>query len=657
MSSTLLSPGVVVNEIDWSTYVANASTCIVGLVITARRGPTVPTLITNQKDFISTYGNPVTADYGGYCAYEALSQANQVYIQRVMLEATNAIAGVSGTDKLIFSMIHSGTDYNDYRIILTYTTDDDIKVVLERDATAAEISTYNAQFSDKGAYSDTATYAVKDLVTDGGKTYECIKATTAGSKVTDTTSWKEHEALTIVVLETYSGLSITTTSDNFILNKINNVSDYVKVALMDTGTVTSKIYKFSGGTSGARKGTAGTNKTPFKITTKYYDSTLNYNVVVFGKPDAFGYFTMTIYKPDLTTVVETIKDLTLNSSDERYVVTMVEKASNNIVVEYNTAATEGLDTYEYVIMGGSDGVDGVTTTHIIAGLEQFSNPEVLDINVLSAPGWYQNAVTLKGLEVCKTRGDSIYIAGTPYGLTPQEANDFANASGTYVDQTALNSSYGAIYWPWVEVSDAFKNSSTATIWLPPEGNVIAQYAYSDANGEPWFAPAGLNRGVMIRVRAIERSATKGERDLIYGNRNIINPIISYKSDGIVIWGQKTMQRKASALDRVNVRRLMNYMEKIISTASNYYVFEPNDRTAWDKWVDMVTPKLENIKTLRGITAYKVMMAPTSDEIANNTMPGTVYVKPTKSAEFLPINFVLMPQNYDFSTIGDTTINA
>lgn len=583
---TLLSPGVQVNEVDFSDYVAASASCIVGMVGGARRGPLTPTLVTSQEEFLKLFGTPSTKEYGAYSALEALTQVSQLYYQRVVHTPTTAKAGEHGVDKLIFTAIKAGTSMNDITIDITYTSDSNFTIKIYKEADE--------------------------------------------------------------VLETYESLSTDPASDSFVGTKINGESDYVTVILSAEGTLATKKFTLSGGTDGATYGTAGGSDKAFSIKTKYLDSTLNYCLVKFTQPDAFGYFDMYIYNEDRSQVIEQLKDLSLDPDDERYVDVVVQSGSNHIEVIYNkdsVAEGEDISSVEYIIMGGTDSTENPNKFDVIAGLEAFANPEVIDINLLAAPGWYDEEVVKAGLKVCEDRGDSLFITATPFGLTPQQANDWANGTGEFAaDHDAYDSSYGALYYPWVQVSDSYTRKN---VWLPPEGPVLAQIAYNDRVGQPWFAPAGLNRGLMARPIAVEYSATKGERDAIYGNRNIVNPIINYMGSGIVIWGQKTMQRKATALDRVNVRRLMNYIKKIISASTSYYVFEPNDSYSWNKWIDMVEPKLENIKNLRGLYEYKVQMNPTASEIENNIMPGTIWVKPTKTAEFIPLNFMIAPYGASF----------
>ena len=589
MSIEMLSPGVYSNEVDYSDYVASASTCIIGMVGEARRGPTSPTLVTDQKQFEQLFGKPTPGSYGAYSALMALTRSNQLYYQRVVHESSRATAGVVGNDKLTFTMINTGSKYNDYYITTVYRADNDLDIKLMKNATepsgtATEVEVFNHVSTDPD-----------NVVTDGISTI-----------------------------------------------KVNSQSKYFRVVNNSKGVVSAKNLAFTGGTDGASKGVAGTAETPFLITTKYYDSTLNYALVKFSKPDAFGYFNMELLAEDGVTVIESLNNMTLDTKDERFIELLAESGSRYIDIKYNPSANKEHATDTYTIMGGSDGIKGITIDEIKAGLEQFSNPEVLDINLLTAPGWYQAEVTNKGTQVCAARDDAFYIAGTPFGLNPQRANDWADGTGEFAtDHAAFDTSYGAIYWPWVRIYDQYTRRN---IYIPPEGAVVAQYAYSDSVKYPWFAPAGLNRGIITSINGLEYTTTKGERDAIYGNRHIINNIMNYRGQGFVIWGQKTMQRKTSALDRINVRRLINYVKKIINAATAYYVFDDNSQYQWNKWIDMVEPKLANIKENRGITDYKIEMKPTIAEIENNQMPGRIYIKPTKTSEFIPIDYVITNQS-------------
>jgi hypothetical protein len=166
-----------------------------------------------------------------------------------------------------------------------------------------------------------------------------------------------------------------------------------------------------------------------------------------------------------------------------------------------------------------------------------------------------------------------------------------------------------------------------------------------------MAPAGLNRGRISGILGIEKSPTKGERDMLYGNRNVINPIANFQSDGVVIWGQKTTQRKPTALDRVNVRRMLGYLKRNIGNATRNFVFEQNNSQTWNAWKTLVNPILTKVKNAGGLYDYQLIVSPTEEDIENNRMPVVVYVKPTKTAEFIPITFNVMPYSASFGSEG------
>jgi phage tail sheath protein FI len=172
-------------------------------------------------------------------------------------------------------------------------------------------------------------------------------------------------------------------------------------------------------------------------------------------------------------------------------------------------------------------------------------------------------------------------------------------------------------------------------------------AQTDRNYHVWFAPAGLKRGLLKLSLETEVNLGKEDTDLLYGNGNVINPIVNYKGKGIVIWGQRTATREASAVDRINVRRMMMQVRKTVEESTAYFVFDPNDETTWRSWKNQISPYLDTIVVGRGFREYKIVMDETTvtDEARDrNEMPGIVYIKPTKTAEFIPIDFVLVAQS-------------
>jgi hypothetical protein len=311
---------------------------------------------------------------------------------------------------------------------------------------------------------------------------------------------------------------------------------------------------------------------------------------------------------------------------------------------------DGLDDIDYI--GSLDPILGAT------GLQIYRDPEALNINLLAVPGVPDPAVINEMLDICTTRADAMCLIDPPLGLSSQQVIDWHNGEGVYTDHQAFNSSYGALYWPWLQIFDPVNN---VKVWTPPSGHVARVYAFTDRSTETWYAPAGTNRGHIIPALLIEHSASRAERDLLAGQNNdfltgdgnAVNPIIMIPQRGITIWGERTLQRSATALDRVNVRRLLLYMEKVVSRLCLDLVFEPNDTILWGRFVDTITPFCSSIKARRGLTDFAVRCDQTTnppDAIDRGELHGFILLKPTKTAEEIIVTFTLTSTSAQFSEI-------
>lgn len=606
----MLSPGVYTVEHDDSAYVSDSSTCIVGIVGEAKSGPVgVPTLVTSQKDLINLFGTPTEGEYGIYSALEILTQASQLYYVRAVRSATKASAGVAGTDKILYTAKNSGTEYNGITIKQTLTS------------SAPDIGEGEVDFETGETISD-------------GSSAEVIKSI----EVLDA----EGE-----VLERFES---TGELDNVFEKEANSSFDYIQILVMPNGEFTNKELTLKGAVDSGSYAVAGDPEVD-KITfrSKYIDSSINGGSVTISDPDVYGYFN--VYLEDSKgSELEAWTAVTLDIDDERYIGGIINKSSKRIVCEINDSV-EGVVTGNTLkFVGGDDGVDGITSADIIGeadgvGIHALDNPELLSIDVMLVPGRTEPEVIQAALRVCEQRGDCIFVADTPFGLSASEVTNWTNGEGNFIDHQAFNSSFGAFYWPWVSYSDPYTKKN---IWLPPSGFVVSRYAYNDRVSNPWNAPAGLSRGRITDALGVEKSPTKGERDLVYGNRNIVNPIANFQSEGLVVWGQKTMQRKPTALDRVNVRRLVNYLKRTVGNAVRRYIFEANNSSTWTDLKTVVNPILAGVKNSGGVYEYKITIHPTGDDIENNRMPLNVYIKPTKTAEFIPITFNLLAYGASFS---------
>jgi hypothetical protein len=281
------------------------------------------------------------------------------------------------------------------------------------------------------------------------------------------------------------------------------------------------------------------------------------------------------------------------------------------------------------------------TVAYIKGLNAISNPDEWDINMLVTPGIVRTlhpTVVTKAIDVVEARQDAFYIA------------DFAEAGSTITDVTgqasAVDSNYAATYYPWVKTVDTTTNK---LISVPPSVLLPAVFAANDAIAAEWFAPAGLNRGGIVGAVSVLNRLTHSERDTLYENK--VNPIASFPGQGIVAFGQKTLQDKASALDRINVRRLLITVKKFIASTSRFLVFEQNTATTRGRFINTVQPYLEGIQQRQGLYAFKVVMDEsnnTPDVVDRNILAGQIFLQPTKTAEFIVIDFNILPTGASFT---------
>ena len=222
-------------------------------------------------------------------------------------------------------------------------------------------------------------------------------------------------------------------------------------------------------------------------------------------------------------------------------------------------------------------------------------------------------------------------------------------NGRSVRTAAINSSYAAVCWPWVQV---FNYYAAADEWYDPAIFAARQCVFTDAVAEPWFAPAGLNRGMVPGINDVYARPTQEERDLMYGYRNCINPIVQFAdTDGFCVWGQKTMQRRPTALDRVNVRRLMFYIEKQLKSRSRALLFEPHDEILRAEFIRIADVVLQEVLIGRGVTGYKIQcdeVLNTSDVIDRNELRARIGVIPTRAVEFIFLEFSIHRTGSNFT---------
>lgn len=294
-------------------------------------------------------------------------------------------------------------------------------------------------------------------------------------------------------------------------------------------------------------------------------------------------------------------------------------------------------------------------------IDTIADPEVVDMNILAAPGLGLNSLTSHMINTCESRADALALIDISNAYKPASEgyeSDPANRLPYTPVQIANNmkdrridSSYGAAFYPWVQTRDA---ATGQLIWVPPTVAMMGVLASSERKSKLWFAPAGFNRGGLtdgaagIPITNVVTRLTSRNRDTLYEAR--INPIASFPSTGIVVFGQKTLQERASALDRINVRRLVIYLKKQISILSTQVLFEQNVQATWNRFKGLIEPFLANVKTDFGITDYRLILdesTTTADLIDRNILYAKIMIKPARAIEYIAIDFVILSTGASF----------
>jgi len=269
-----------------------------------------------------------------------------------------------------------------------------------------------------------------------------------------------------------------------------------------------------------------------------------------------------------------------------------------------------------------------------------ANTDYYDMNLLVTPGIIDSlhtVVTNAARNLAENRQDTFYV---------MDSNALTDTIDTVVQQvTTLDSNYTAAYWPWVRINNPAKN---VPLWVPPSVVIPGVLAFNDSVTAPWYAPAGLTRGGLTSVIGTYKNLSQSDRDALYEAR--VNPIANFPNEGIVVWGQKTLQARPSALDRVNVRRLLITVKKFIASSTKFLVFEQNNSATRTRFLSIVNPYLEQVRAQNGLSAFRVVMDDsnnTPDLIDQNILYGQIFLQPTRTAEFIILDFNIQPTGASF----------
>ncbi len=384
--------------------------------------------------------------------------------------------------------------------------------------------------------------------------------------------------------------------------------------------------------------------------------------------------------------VFTLDDLKSSNSGDTGEIAVYSSGSRNagtsfsaVSGTYEQVLDMGYDRFTVPLVGGFDGLDvrdkepfnntdldgGSDTSNyafysVRRAIDTIADPENVEMNILTLPGIFNSALTSKVLEICENRGDALGIIDIDSGYKPQTENTSTQQQNAGTVATAvsnlsarqLNSSYGACYYPWVQIQDTV--TSNSRLWVPPSVVALGTFASSAAQTEVWFAPAGFNRGGLsqgsagIPVLNVSQRLTSKDRDALYDAN--INPIASFPNEGIVIFGQKTLQLTPSALDRINVRRMMIFVKRQISIFANSILFDQNVEVTWNRFKSLAVPFLASVQTRLGLSDYKLILDKTTttpDLVDRNIVYAKIFLKPAKAIEYIALDFVITNQGAAF----------
>lgn len=405
------------------------------------------------------------------------------------------------------------------------------------------------------------------------------------------------------ILETFN-VNLDPNSDNYIEKIIGN--QYTTVATDGSTSYNYQVGEYPNASNYVRVSAVN-------LTTNYYLS--NDGITV--NKDAAG--------------ISYSGSLPISSSGSFYNASGAVKVGATFFSSINTSATDA---------------QGLVAANYTTALSLLANKDDYQFNIVSTPGLlYANSnftsTVNSFISLAESRGDCIAVVDLVQ-------TGSSVSSGTYSVTTqaaSLNSSYAATYWPWLQI----KSATGRNEWVPAGTIIPGVYAFTDASSAPWFAPAGLVRGGIGGVIQAERKLTKGDRDTLYSAK--VNPIATFPGSGISVFGQKTLQTKASALDRVNVRRLLIELKKFIGDQAKNLVFEQNTIATRNKFLATVNPYLESVVQRQGLYAYRVVMDDsnnTADVVDRNQLVGQIFIQPAKTIEFVVLDFTIEPTGATFA---------
>jgi len=665
MAETLISPGVLSRENDQSQITAQpiqAGAALIGPTVLGKPG--IPTLVTTYSEYLATFGSTFLSGSDDYSFLTSDAAFNYFQNAGTSLLVTRVTSG--SFSPASSSEVSSGEGSLNSGIT-TYATNA-FNLTGSTGGTDSGVTNYTSSRDGTGA--------VFTIITSDSQSLTSIDVTTAGS------GYEVGETLT------FPSASLGATKPNgedLVITLASSNIDFTNVFTLETlgeGIVMNNSTPAEG--AGGVLPSGSSNNIRWEIT---------------SPNTSRGVFSLIIRQGNDTTnsksVLESFTNVSLDPKASNYIARVVGDTTTNILggdttpylqesgsfpnaSRYVRVKSVNLKTPDYFDNNGvakpafadfipqaqsgsfagavgdivTDGqnfnqniniqTQGLIGTDYTQAINLLANKDDYQYNIISTPGLIYSISAHKTqldtlISNTENRGDAIVVMDLETYASTVTAVGTAAAS--------LDTSYAAAYWPWLQITDS---NSGQLVWVPASTVIPGVYAYTDSVSESWFAPAGINRGGLGTVRQAERKLTQANRDSLYINK--VNPIASFPGKGIVVFGQKTLQTQASALDRVNVRRLLITLKGYISQISDNLVFEQNSAATRNTFLSQVNPYLESVQQRQGLYSFKVVMDSTNntaDVIDRNQLIGAIYLQPTKTAEYIYLDFNILPTGATF----------
>jgi hypothetical protein len=664
MAEVIVSPGVLAIENDQSFITEGpiqAGAAIIGPTVKGKVG--IPVLCTTYSDYLNKFGSTFLSGSQTYSYFTSISAYNYFNNGGNTLLVTRVVSGTfsPATSSVIPSsnaatFASASLDLTD-AVTTSYSASiNGVNILLSGSSTLDVFNNASASINSNVTIDSTASYSAPNLVLTAlnsnglaGNSYYYISGST-------TTYFSGGSNTEVFALETLSEGEIMNSSGSLYANGTleNGTADNLRWQIVspnvNNGTFTLLIRQGNDSTNSPSILETWSNLSLDPFASNYIERVIGNQYEQVQQDNGEYYVQLNGEYRNQSRYVR-IKQVNLTTPN-------YFDNTGNPKPQY----TGSLPTASLGVFGGAEGknvapsgayyenisdlnIQGLQASAYTESISLLANQDAYQYNLITAPGLIADGTNFPShasavsqlLSVVQSRGDSMTILDlVGYG---------SNILPVTTNAITYDTSYAAAYWPWVQTIDP---NSGRQVWVPASVMIPGVYAFNDSVAEPWFAPAGTNRGVMSTVIRAERYLTQGNRDLLYESN--VNSIATFPNTGVTVFGQKTLQKKSSALDRVNVRRLLIELKNYISQVADTLVFEQNTVTTRNNFLAQVNPYLASVQQREGLTAFKVVMDESNNTpttIDNNQLIGQIYLQPTRTAEFILLDFNILPTGATF----------